>query len=143
MGELNRFLKKNKKVKENLKIAATSSLVDEKGNPLIWEVRPISTKEDNGIRDDCTREVPVTGKPGMFRPKLNANQYLCRLAAACVVEPNLNDKGLQDSYGVMGADQLIVEMIDDPGEYNAFMSRIQEYNGFVETIKEKVEEAKN
>ncbi len=44
MGDLSRFLKKNKKTKENLKIAATTTLTDENGKPLLWEVRPLTTK---------------------------------------------------------------------------------------------------
>lgn len=143
MGELNRFLKKNKKAKEHLLIAATKSLTDENGEPLLWEIRPLSTKEDAGIRDECTVDVQVTGKPGVFRPKFSGNKYLAKVAARCVVYPNLNDKELQDSYGAMGADQLIQEMIDDPGEYNSFMNKIQEYNGYAETFQDKVEEAKN
>ena len=143
MGDLSRFLKKNKKTKENIKIPATMSLTDENGTPLLWEVKPITTKEDNAIREACTVDVPATGKPGMFRPKFDGNKYLAKMAASCIVFPNLNDKELQDSYGVMGAEQLITEMIDDPGEYNDFMNRIQEYHGFKETFQDKVEEAKN
>ncbi len=143
MGDLSRFLKKNKRVKENLKIAATASLVDDSGKPLEWEIRPLTTREDNGLRDDCTVDVQVTGKPGVYRPKFNANRYLAKMAAACVVYPNLNDKELQDSYGVMGAEQLIQEMLDDPGEYNEFMSRIQAFHGFDQSFREKVDEAKN
>ena len=85
MGDLSRFLKKNKKTKENLRLAATTTLTDEKGKPLTWEVRPLTTKEDNALREECTVDVQVTGKPGMFRPKFNANRYLARMAAACVV----------------------------------------------------------
>lgn len=143
MGDLSRFLKKNKATKENLKIAATKTLVDEKGKPLVWEVRPLTTKEDSALREDCTVDVQVTGKPGMFRPKFYANRYLAKMAAACVVYPNLNDKELQDSYGVMGAEQLIQEMIDDPGEYNEFMSQVQSYHGFEQNFQDKVDEAKN
>lgn len=143
MGDLSRFLKKNKAVKENLRVAATKSLTDEKGMPLMWEVRPITTKEDNRMRDECTIEVPVTGKPGLYRPKLNSEKYLAKMAASCIVYPNLDDKELQDSYGVMGAEQLVMEMLDNPGEFNTFMNRIQEYNGFTDTFQEKVDEAKN
>ena len=143
MGDLSRFLKRNKVKRENIFIPASKSLVDEKGKPLLWEVRPISTREDNSIRDECTIDIQVTGKPGMYRPKLNSSKYRAKLASACVVFPNLNDKDLQDSYGVMGAEQLIVELLDDPGEFNAFMGKIQEYNGFTESLQEKVDEAKN
>lgn len=143
MGDLSRFLKKNKIVKDNMKFPATKSLVDENGEPLLWEIRALTTKEDAAIRDECTVDVPVTGKPGIYRPRFNGNKYLAKMAAKCVVFPNLNDKELQDSYGVMGAEQLVMEMIDNPGEYNEFMNRVQAFHGFSETFKEKVDEAKN
>ena len=65
------------------------------------------------------------------------------MIVASVVEPNLNNKDLQDSYGVMTPEDLIKEMIDDPGEYNDFASFIQNFNSFTTTLDEKVEEAKN
>ena len=65
------------------------------------------------------------------------------MICASVVEPNLNDKDLQNSYGVMTPEDLIREMIDDPGEYNSFAEFIQNFNGFTETLDEKVEKAKN
>lgn len=143
MGSLNRFLKKNKVTKNNTSIPATKTLLDENGSPLLWEIKPLTTKEDNTIRDECTREVPVTGKPGVYRSKFDSNKYLCKMAARCVVSPNLNDKELQDSYGVMCAEDLVCEMIDDPGEFNHFMSCLQEYHGFTESLQDKVDEAKN
>ena len=44
---------------------------------------------------------------------------------------------------IVGAEQLIQEMIDDPGEYNLFMNRLQEYHGFDQSFQDKVDEAKN
>lgn len=143
MSELNRFLKKHKVVKNNIKIAATKSLCDEKNQPLLWEVKALTTKEDSIIREECTVDVPVTGKPGLFRPKFNSNRYLEKMAARCIVYPNLNDKELQDSYGVMCAEDLVKEMLDDPGEFNGFMTKLQEFHGFTESFQDKVEEAKN
>ena len=70
-------------------------------------------------------------------------KYIAKMIATSVVEPNLNNKDLQDSYGVMTPEELIKEMIDNPGEYNNFARFIQEYNGFDETLNEKVEKAKN
>ena len=63
--------------------------------------------------------------------------------AASVVEPDLYNAELQDTYGVNTAEELITEMIDNPGEYNDFAAFIQKFNGFTETMDEKVEEAKN
>lgn len=143
MSGLSMFLKKNKKVKENTFHAATSSLCNEKGEPLQWEVKHLTTKEDEDIRDLCTKEVPVTGKPNMYRPKLNTSEYIARMLAASVVVPNLYNAELQDSYGVKTPEALLKEMIDDPGEYQEFALFVQKFNGFNTSMEEKVDEAKN
>ena len=43
----------------------------------------------------------------------------------------------------MTPEDLLAETVDDPGEYNNLAAFIQEYNGFTETIEDKVEQAKN
>ena len=142
-NSLKMFLKTNKRAKENTTFAATKSLLDEKGNPLKWEIKSITTKENDAIRDSCMIEIPIKGKVGLYREKLNTSKYMAKLGAACVVSPNLFDADLQDSYGVKTPEDLIIEMIDDPNEFNDFILFIQEYNGFTETISEKVDNAKN
>ncbi|WP_425755385.1 phage tail assembly chaperone [Ihubacter sp. rT4E-8] len=143
MSDLSRFLKANKIKRENTTFAATKSLVDAKGNPLPWTIKPLITKENDAIRDECMIEVPVKGKPNMFRPKLDTSKYIGKMICACVVEPNLYDKDLQDSYGVMSPEDLLKEMIDNPGEYQEFATFVQNFNGFNTTLEDKVEEAKN
>lgn len=143
MSDLSRFLKKNKKLKENVQYAVTKSLTDEKGQPLLWEIRPLTSKETNRLTDECTFQEQVPGKPNVFRNKINSTKLLQKMMVASVVFPNLNNKDLQDSYGVMTPEELITEMVDDPGEYNNFGKYLNELNGFNEGINEKVEEAKN
>lgn len=143
MSNLSLFLKKNKIVKENVKYAATKSLVDENGKPLEWEIKAITTKENDDIRETCTIEVPVKGKPNMVRPKLQTSKYGAKMLAASIVFPDLLNAELQDSYGVSTPEDLVREMIDDPGEYNDFLAFVQEFNGFSTSMEEKVEEAKN
>ena len=113
MSDLSLFMKSNKKMRKNTKYAATKSLCDKNGKPLEWEIRPLTTDQNNMITDECTREVPIPGKPNMFRTKLDATKYATLLICRSVVYPNLNDKSLQDSYGVKSAEQLITKMIDD------------------------------
>ena len=137
------FLKENKKEKGIAEYAATKSLCDEKGEPLKWKIRSVPTKEYEDIREACTREVQVTGKPGVYRQKFESSKFLARLICASVVEPDLYDKDLQDSYGVMTPEELIQQMVDDAGEYSEFANFVQDYNGFDETMQEKVDEAKN
>ena len=143
MSNFELFMKANKVKRENIFIAATKSILDKDGKPVMWEVRHLTTKEANVIREDCTTEIQVKGKLGMFRSKLNTNEYLGKLASAAVVYPDLNDKALQDSYGVMTPEELIFEMIDDPTEFNEFLNKIQNMSGLDKSLNDKVEEAKN
>lgn len=143
MSNLSLFLKKNKKVRTNTFYAATKSLCDAEGNPLKWEIKALSTKESEDIRTECTTEVPVTGKMGMYRPKIDSKLYVAKLIASCVVFPDLYNRELQDSYGVKTPEDLLKEMIDDPTEYDEFAKFVQNYNGLDETLEDKVNEAKN
>ena len=143
MATLALFMKGNKKQKTNAFYPATKSLVDKDGNPLMWEIKPITTKEDEAIRDACTYEVPIPGKRNQFRIKIDANAYMTKQLAASVVFPNLLDAELQDSYEVKTPDALLKEMVDDPTEFAEFAAFVREFNGFDETINDAVEEAKN
>ena len=143
MSKFSRFMKANKITKELTTYVATKSLTDENGVPLPWTIKPLTTKENDDIRDDCMIEVPIPGKPNVYRQKLNTTKYIAKMICACVVEPNLYDADLQDSYDVKTPEDLLREMVDDPGEYQNFASFIQNYNGFDTTIEDKIDEAKN
>ena len=136
-------MKQNKIKKENTTFAPTKSLLDENGEPIKFIIKPLTTKENEDIREACTVDIPVTGKPNIFRPKLNTSKYLAKMLCSCIIEPNLFDKELQDSYGVMAPEDLIKEMIDDPGEYQDFVTFIQNFNGFNVSLEDKVDNAKN
>ena len=143
MSKFASFMKDRKKVKENEKHAVTRFLCDEKGNPLLWEFRHITSKENEELREGCMVEVPVTGKPGMYRPRLRTNEYIRRMITASVVFPDLYDAGLQDSYGVKTPEELLQAMVDEPGEYSDLAAYVQKLQGFDVSFEEKVEEAKN
>lgn len=136
-------MKANKVVKQNEKYAPTATLTDENGKPLEWEFRPIPTKENEALRDSCTVEVQVTGKPNMFRPKLNSSQYIAKMIVASTVYPDLYNAELQDSYGVKTPEELLYAMVDNAGEYQDFSAWMQKYQGFTKPFEEKVEDAKN
>jgi hypothetical protein len=143
MSKFTLFMKANKKEKENGKYAATSSLTDEKGNPLEWEFRHINSKENDEIRDSCTVDVQVTGKPNLYRPKVDTAKYIARMIVKSAVTPDLYDADLQDSYGVKSPEELLYAMVDDPGEYQDLTLWVQQFNGFTKSMDDKVEEAKN
>lgn len=142
MSKFSKFMKANKIQKQNAMHPVTKSLTDENGEPLLWEIKPLTTKENEFIRESCTIEVPVKGKPNQYRPKVDMNKYQTKMICAAVVSPDLNDVELQNSYGVMTPEDLIKEMVDDPAEYTDLMIFIQQLSGF-KTLQEEVDEAKN
>jgi hypothetical protein len=136
-------MKANKTEKKNEMYAATKSLCDENGKPLEWEFRHITSKENESLRDDCTIDIPITGKPNMFRPKVQSGKYIQKMITASVVMPDLYDAELQDSYGVNTPEDLLLAMVDDPGEYNELAAFVQGFQGFNVSFNDKIDEAKN
>lgn len=142
MSNLSVFLKKNKQKRENVFYAASADFVNENGERALWELRPVTTAENDRIRDECTTEIKEK-KNGVTRQKLNQGLYMTKLACASIVYPNLNDAALQDSYGVKTPEALLKEMLDNPGEYAELMVKVSEISGFDRDLSDEVEEAKN
>ncbi len=132
---LSLFLKEKKTVRENVFYAVTDSFKDEKGNVIKWELRPVTTQEDEEIRADS---MVYDGE----RTRLNMNKYISAVAARAVVFPDLYDAKLQDSYGVKKPEDLLKAMVDKPGDFNRLVDRVQNLNGFT-TFEEDIEKAKN
>lgn len=143
MSKFTLFMKANKKVKENGFYAPTTSLLDDKGNPVEWEFRHITSKENDEIRESCTVDVQVTGKPNLYRPKVDTTKYMARMIARSSVNPDLYNTELQDSYDVKKPEDLLYALVDDAGEYQALSIWMQNFQGFTKSMDEKVEEAKN
>ena len=142
MGNLSAFLAENAIKVENIKRVASKRFVGEDGKPIEWEIACITSNEDEKLRKDCTKRVPIPGKRNQFTTETDYNLYLGKLAAMCTVFPNLNDSELQNSYGVMGADALLKAMLT-PGEYADYLTTIQEVNGFDISFEDQVDEVKN
>lgn len=143
MSKFLRFMKPNKTTKANEFYAPTVSLCDENGKPLEWEFKHITSKQNEKMRENCTVDVPITGKPNMYRPKLNTSKYLTQMVVTSTVCPDLYDAELQDSYGVKTPEDLLFAMVDDAGEYQELCVWVQKFQGFTKTLSDKVDEAKN
>lgn len=142
MSGLSAFLAQNALPIENVKYIASKRFVDEKKKPVEWEIKAINSEEDEALRKASTKRVPIVGQRGQYTRETDYDLYISKLMAACTVYPNLNDKQLQDSYGVMGAEQLLKKMLT-PGELADYLNKIKEINNFDQSFEEQVEEAKN
>ena len=142
MSDLTRFMKKNQIRQEKTTYPATKSLVNEKGDPLLWELQPIDTRTNDDLIDACSYDVQIPVKQGMYRTKVDQIKYKTMLVCASVTFPNLHDVELQDSYGVKTEVDLVREMIPSAGEFARFVEFINDYNGFA-PLQDAVDDAKN
>ena len=140
MSNLSCFLAGNAERKANRKLVVSDRFRDKNG-PVKWEIRPISAAEDEQLRKACTRRIPVPGKKNQYAQDFDANAYLTKLAAKAVVFPDLDSAELQDSYGAMGAEQLIKVMLYKE-EFDRLTEGLEE-DTETENINDLVDEAKN
>ena len=140
MSDFKAFLQQNALETENIKFPVSNRFLDENKQPIAWEIKAVTSDEDARIRKAHTKK--VTGKGGVVTQNFDAEEYLAALTVRCVVYPNLNNAELQNSYNVMGAEQLVKKMLK-PGEYQTLLQKVQEVNGYDLTINDLVEEAKN
>lgn len=139
--DLSAFLSQNVKRVENTLYPATNRIVDENGKPIPWEICCITATENARIRKGCMTTIAVAGKKGQYTQEFNSQLYLARLCVRTTVYPDLQDKELQDSYGVMSAEELISTMLT-PGEFEDYATAVMKANGF-DDEENLVEEAKN
>ena len=135
MSDFSMFLKENVKPVEEIEYAASKRFVDADGNPVKWILKPVSSIEDNEIKEQC---IKGKGKDQVF----DAVKYQRKLCAASVVFPNLKSQERQDSYGVRGEEALLFELLPISGEFNALVNKVSEINS-PETLDELIDEAKN
>lgn len=133
---LSAFLAENALPVEHIRYAASDRFLSEeidpetgKRKPMEWEIKTITGTEDEALRKSCAQQVPVPGRKNLFQRETDYDRYLGKLAVACTVFPNLNDKALQDSYHAMGAETLLKTMLT-PGEYADYIAKVQEACGF-------------
>lgn len=140
MHDLTMFFAENAARTLTERFVVTERFKDKDGKPVPWEIRSISEEENGECRKLSTRR--VKSRSGSSLPEIDFNEYMCRLAAASVVFPNLKDADLQKSYGVVGAEALLRNMLL-PGEFAALLQKVQEINGFDKDMNELVDEVKN
>ena len=141
MSKFSAFLAQNKVTTDNVKYVVSNKFIDpETKQPIEWELRPLSEEENDGIKRACMIQKQV--KNGVYTKDVDPLKFNSKVITSSVVFPDLNDKELQDSYHVVGAEALLKKMLS-MGEYARLFEKVQEINDFDIPFTDKVEEAKN
>ena len=142
MSTLQAFMAQNVEKTQIEEHVVSKRFKDEGGNPIKWQFGAIGGDKDAALRKESTRRVPVPMKKGLTMPELDSNLYPLKLVTATVKFPDLHNQDLQNSYGAMGAEELLQKMLL-PGELSKAKEIAQSVNGFDLSMDELVEEAKN
>ncbi len=132
MDNIKYFLKSNKKQRKNEFFPITNDLVDEAGNVVEWELKPLTTDEVEALRTEISS-----------KGNYDQNKYIKKIICTSVVAPDLNNIELQNSYGVKSAEELITKILDCPGDYYKLLEKVLKLSKLDETFADKIAEAKN
>ncbi|MBB6633561.1 phage tail assembly chaperone [Cohnella thailandensis] len=140
MSDLSAFFAQNAAADSTEEFIVSDRFKGKDGLPISWQLRSISAAEDEECRKAATKR--NKGKGGQTVTEISTEEYLAKVAVACIVYPNLKDAELQKSYGVIGADSLLRKMLL-AGEYVGLVQKVQELNGYDKDMSELVDEVKN
>lgn len=141
MSKYAAFMAGNVKKAENKKFALSARFVNENGEPELWEIKALTAGEIEELQRQYMVNVPVPDKKDVYTRELDMQPYILALTAACVVEPNLNNAELQDSYVVKTPVDLLGRMLMSD-EYTKLVAEVRKINSS-ETLGKLVEKAKN
>ena len=136
--DLKAFLNTGNETAVTFEYVPTQKFKDENGKAIPWVFKKLSIDEYEAIRDECTSINFADKGKTKFNNTLFNKKFVCN----SIVEPNLNNAELQDSYGVKKAEDLVTLMFDNAGEYYNLLGYLLEVNGF-KSFSEDAEEAKN
>lgn len=106
------FYKQNAKERQNKKIALSDRFHNEKGEEILWEIKPLLQKENEIILKKC-------------RVLKQQNMYEQMILAESVIFPDLSSVELQNKYHVVGKEALLLELLT-AGEYQKLKKAVEE-----------------
>lgn len=138
---LQAFLAQNAIKAEETAYVASARFLGKDKKPIPWKIKMITADRDEELRNQCKKKSFIPGTRDQ-KVELDSDKYSAVLICECVTYPNLDDAVIQDSYGAIGAEDLIHKMLT-PGEYTDLFMAVQQINGFQVGMDEKIKKAKN
>lgn len=141
MSNFSAFMAQNVVKIENKKVVVSKRFVGEDGKPLDWEIRAITSDENDDLMRRAVVQVPVMGQRGAMSRETDRAKYMGLLFASAVVYPDLNNAELQDSYGAKTPEALLKKMLYLQ-EYATLGQAVMDLSN-IDNLPDLVEEAKN
>lgn len=141
--DLQAFLKGNAKPIEDIEMIVSTRFVDSNNKAIPWILRQLTGKESNNLRKKHTRK--IKNKLGRIEEQFNSEAYQEEFIISCIVFPDLTNAKLQESYGALGAYDLLQKMLsaDELANLQIKISGFAEEEIIENSMDNLVEEAKN
>lgn len=138
---LSMFFAENAETKDTIvEYVASTRFKDENGEPVAWELKPLSADTIKNMRKQFTTKKKVKGQTV---EEFDSTGYTNELVLETVQFPNLRAVDLLESYQVKHTPTEILFKMLIAGEYDKLANRVSEVNGYGEDINEAIEDAKN
>lgn len=131
-------------------VASKRILNPQTKEPLEWTLKPLVEADYKALRDQTREECTKKTHQGQvyFQDKKFVDLFNRRLAVRCTVMPDLDNAQLQDKHGAVDGEELLGKMLSLQGEYDSYLQKAQEINGYepykgLMTEEEMRETAKN
>lgn len=135
------FMKgKAAEVKEE-EVIITRRYKDEKGEPIPFVMKPLSTKRIDELEAECTK--PEIKKGKKVGEKLDSKRFSLRIAIESTVYPDFRDAELLKSYGLTDPVDVARSVLSVGGEYMEWLQAANRINGFDESEDDLIDEVKN
>ncbi len=141
MSKFEAFMAGNAAIEKNKKVIISKRFKNASGKPIAWEIKSLTAEENETIQRKCMVNAAIPGQKNQYNRELDQIKYTNALLTAMVVYPALNDAELQNSYGVMGAENLLKKMLY-LDEYNQLAKACTSFNDD-KGIVNLVDDAKN
>lgn len=123
-------------------VIVSRRFLDAEGNVIPFVMKAIETERIEELEEDCY--TPVYDKAGKKTgDEFDRARWIARMGIESTVYPNLRDKELLKSHGVLDPVDALKKLLSVGGEYAEFMKAAQRINGYLETFEDLVDQAKN
>lgn len=127
MSELELFFKENVAAVETVKYVATERIKNKEGKPVEWELRAVSQTENEEIKKKCV--TTKTDDRGRRFKDFDDDKYAANLLVKSIVYPDLQNRQLQDTWGIRDPSSLLREMLT-AGEFTLLQDQALLVSGF-------------
>lgn len=152
VSSIQAFMRPELKEETIVEIPGIQTFTDEKGEPIPFKIRMITTADLTRIRKGChVRKIAkdAKGKPIFqngqiqYDDQYDGNAMNDQMIVQALVFPDLHNKELLDFYGVLDSVELVHKLFRKLDDYTYITEKIQEISGITSDGDEVIEDAKN